>query len=211
MRTDTLRQVAAATTFGVMMFSGGVIYGQSRHPGLLPPPPPPPTKPAATDDGSSCTGVTCPVHGVAQLPAYDAIEFVEEQGGQFALDYDRLCALALSAPRNTLVLQYTLYDAIVEGRDLEALYQGIRKRHIGWLQAASLANGETRTIPVVPLSLPRSSEAAYENRAWGNALPPLLTADDPADAQEPEVTRVRVVLPSPYSFGKKGEYIREEE
>jgi hypothetical protein len=213
MRTELLRRVAFLATFGIATFSGGVLLGQSRHRGLPPPPPPPVKVASEPDTPSTCTGVACPLHhAVSDPPTYDAIEFVEEQGGTYSLDYDHLCALALSAPRNTLVLEYTLYDSILEGRDLEALYRAIRKRQVERLEASSLANGETLTIPVVPLaSLSRSNLGAFENRAWGNSVPPLPPSDEPGAADTPTVTRVRVVLPSPYSFGKSGQYVREED
>ena len=205
MRTELLRRVTFLSTFGIATFSGGVLLGQSRHRGL-PPPTPPPVTP------SPCTEVACPTHGPPQFPTYDAIDFVEQQGSEYSLKYDNLCALGLSAPRNTLVLEYTLYQVVIEGEHLEPVYRVVRKRQIGTLQAPSLANGSTMTIPVLPLaSLPRSNVGSYENRVWGDSVLPLPPSDEPEAEDEPTVTRVRVVLPSPYVFGKAGQYVREED
>jgi hypothetical protein len=149
---------------------------------------------------------------VSDPPTYDTIDFHEQQGSEYSLKYDNLCALGLSAPRNTLVLEYTLYQVVIEGEHLEPVYRVIRKRQVGTLQATSLANGSTTIIPLVPLaSLPRSNAGSYENRVWGDSVLPLPPSDEPEAGDEPTVTRVRVVLPSPYVFGKAGQYVREED
>jgi hypothetical protein len=214
MRTELLRRVTFLATFGIATFSGGVLLGQSRHRGLPPAPPPPVKVVSEPDTPSTCTGVACPLHhAVSDPPTYDTIDFHEQQGSEYSLKYDNLCALGLSAPRNTLVLEYTLYQVVIEGEHLEPVYRVIRKRQVGTLQATSIANGDTMTIPVVPLaSLPRSNAGSYENRVWGDSVLPLPPSDEPEDAEdEPTVTRVRVVLPSPYVFGKAGQYVREED
>ena len=196
--------------FGIFTFSAGELHGQSRHAGL--PPPPPPVKVAETDAGSSCTGVACAAHGAPQFPTYDAITFIEQQGAQFELGYDRLCALAVSAPHTTIVAQYNEYDVIIRRRNLGPVFDALRRRQIGTLQATSIANGSTLSIPLVPLaSLPRSNVGAYENRAWGDSVPPLPPPDDPTEEDEPVITEVRIALSSPFSFGKSGEYVREED
>jgi hypothetical protein len=216
-RIATIRRVLFFAVLGIFLLSSVALGGMTRHPRV-----PPPSGTLHLESGlvpvpsaSRSPDATAPppaAHDAGPLPVYEAIDFVEEQGDVFALSYDHLSALALNPQRTVCVLEYTLYQALVEGQNLEPLYRDIRKRRIERLEASSLANGATLTLPVVPLvSLPRSHAGAFENRAWGHSLPaplvPLMAAGDGA----PVITRVRVVLPSPYHFGKSGEYVRDED
>ena len=145
---------------GTFALSSVALGGMARHPRQLPlsetvrleqGPVPAPTASRSADATAPPTTLD------AGAPTYEALDFVEVQGGIFSIPYDRLAALAVNAPRSVIVIEGALYQAIVEGSRLEPLYRQIQKRQIKCLEASSFSNGETYSLPVVPMTTPSST------------------------------------------------------
>lgn len=165
---------------------------------------------AAGEGAPVCLGSVCPLPkslGSVALtrPAFEALDFVEESGSISSIPFDRVCALSINAPRTVCVIEGPFYQAVIEGANLEPLYRQIQKRQIGTLKADSLANGDTYSVPVVPMAqLMELSKA----KASGAATSELTQVD--SILQAPVIGRVRVVPNVPFHFdGRSGAYVSD--
>lgn len=183
----------------------GVVHLES---GLESLPPPPPA--IAMDAGSPVpTASPLPRSVDAGAEVFDALEFREDQGSVLSIPYEKISAVAMNAPRSCLVIEGGgLYQAIIEGRDLEPLYRQVLKRRIARLEASSLANGETYSIPVVPMSTLLQGRGPLGIPA---PLHPTFVSTDDPEGEPPIVTRVRVCLDVPFHFNCTGAYVADND
>jgi hypothetical protein len=162
-----------------------------------------------------CTGDACQLHQGADTPdqstEYEEIEFYPEEGGKFSLPYSHLVARSLNRNATVYVIQFSLYQAIIEGERLEDIDRQVAKRRIGRMQASVLANGDTYALPVIPLGV-------LEHRKPGEVTTPVptlisFTADDDAGGDGlPVIRRVRVELDVPFHYdGRTGAYVSDED
>jgi hypothetical protein len=167
---------------------------------------------AAGEGAPACSGSSCQhPHSlgsdVLSPPDYDAMDFVEESGSIYSIPFDRICALSINAPRTVCVIEGPFYQAVIEGSNLEPLYRQIQKRQIGTLKADSLADGDTYSVPVVPMATLMELSKA---KASGAATPELAAQVD-SILQAPVIGRVRVVPNVPFHFdGRTGAYVSDE-
>ena len=116
----------------------------------------------------------------------------------------------MNAPGTCIVLESgSVYQGIIEGRHPQALYRQLLKHGVGRLEASSIANGGTFSLPVVPMSTLLQGRGPL-----GLPAPPhpmLVSTDDPEDEQ-PIVTRVRVCIDVPFHFsGCNGDYVADNQ
>jgi len=203
-RAHVVRWTLALTTFGLASVGGGAFLQAHRHGALLEATASAAAPSASRSADDAGAPPASPPRVPTEPPTFEAIDFVEEQGGIFSIPYDRLAALALNAPRTVAVIEGALYQAIIEGDRLEPVYRQIQKRRINRLEASSFANGETYLLPVVPMTTLMQGRGPL-----GIPAPPhptLVPCDGPGD-EVPVITRIRIVLQEPYHFdGKTGAY-----
>jgi hypothetical protein len=194
---------------GTFAVSSVALGGMARHPRQ-----PPVAGTVQLEQGlvpastASSNVTTMPPILDAGASTYEALDFIEAQGGIFSIPYDRLAALAMNAPRSVIVIEGALYQAIVEGNRLEPLYRQIQKRRINCLEASSFANGETYSLPVAPMTTLMLGRGPL-----GIPEPPhpTLVPGDNAGEELPVITRIRIVLQEPYHFdGKTGAYTSDQ-
>jgi hypothetical protein len=139
---------------------------------------------------------------------FEDLEFSEDRGSVLSVPYSRIAALAMNMRHTCIVVEVSgMYQAILEGTDLQPLFRQLQQHRVRRLETSSLANGATYSIPVIPMS------SLLQGRGpQGIPAPPhpmLVSTDDPLDEQ-PVLTRVRVCLDCPYHFnGCTGAYVAD--
>jgi hypothetical protein len=150
-------------------------------------------------------------HGVdAGAEVCDILEFHEDTGSVLAIPYEKVSAVAMNAPATCLVIESGgLYQGILDGHHLEPLYRQLLRHRVGRLEASSLANGGTFSLPVVPMSTLLQGRGPL-----GIPAPPhpmFVSTDDP-EGEQPIVTRCRVCISVPYHFsGCTGAYVADND